>query len=222
MKTNCPSCWAPLEILPGSIEIVCSYCKTILFIERWVIKNTWEKSMIVPFPTIFSIGKYFFAVEESNSNDKIFWKSIEWLSEKEFRDNNYEDYIAKIYVYWHIRCTNDAWFWDKWFADIIYWKEKGKVMIEEDEWLISVYKRINSNIHVNNFEKIYDNFINWNLNSIDWYFINEAGIANIEWFEWQYDFFIWKKQLKYIKLIKSQNIYLWEYYWNNILDFKKI
>lgn len=71
MQNKCAWCGTSLELDVWLISIVCPYCKTISLVERWNLTSNWEKSFIMPFPTIFCIWKYFYAVESNNSNDKI-------------------------------------------------------------------------------------------------------------------------------------------------------
>jgi len=222
MQQNCPSCGAPLKIIPGAIEIVCPYCNTILLIQRWIIENTWEKSILIPFPTTFKIWEYFFAIEDNTSNDEIFWKKVKRLTEKEIRENNITNYITKIYVYWHISVQNNAWIWDKWFVNIIDWQSKGKIMLEEDEWLITAYERKHIKQNDDFFNQLYEKFYNQNIMSDNWFFLNEVWQAQINWFEWQYEFIIWKKYLKYIKWTLQNKITLLENYWGFTLYFNKI
>jgi LSD1 subclass zinc finger protein len=31
---NCPSCGAPLDVLPGTVEVVCPYCNTLILLQK--------------------------------------------------------------------------------------------------------------------------------------------------------------------------------------------
>jgi len=219
---NCPSCWNKIEVLPWAVQVVCPYCNTIILIEREKIEAIWKQSPIVPFPTMFSVWKYFYAVEDKNSNDVLRGINVKWFSEEDFYKEKLSSYLVKIYISWHIRCMNDSGFWDKWLGFVVddkksFFKDKN-IMIQEDEWLITAFNVIDADFVRWNFEKFYQNV--WDV--IDWYFVVESWICNVEGLEWQFNYpFLWEK-IQYVDLKKGNDYYLVEKIDSNILVFKKI
>jgi len=200
-QLTCPSCWAKINIVPGIISYVCSYCNTISLFERQTLTSTWEKSEIISFPTTIEYGKTIFAVKNNNSNDEIIWQKVEYFSEKEFNDKNLKDYLVKFYVYWHIRYTTDTSFFDKFFLRILDTElklDKNKdIIAEEDEGQIKLYyaEKLEDKWF---FEKLF----NSNKVNEEGFFIQEKWIQNIEWFEWWLPFEItWVKTSKYLNLV---------------------
>lgn len=207
MDLTCPACGANHEIKPGMISVVCEYCDTVSKIERDSLVDTWEKSAIMPFPTVFSVGSYFYAIENSNSNDKLFWESVEFLSDKDFYNRWLEDYIAKLYIYWQIRYTNEWWFWDDWFVRIVENKKdieiQNDLVISEDEGLITV-KKIKNIDDTEKYDPIFSKDI-WE--SVDWYFIQETWIADVEWYKWSFPFIVDdSSKNKYVDLLKDSKM----------------
>ena len=219
---TCPSCWNRIEVLPWTVEVVCPYCNTAILIQRDKIETIWKQTAIVPFPTTFEIWKYFYAVEDKNSNDVIWDYKVRWLSEEDKYKFKIEKFIVKVYISGHIRCMNDSGFWDKWFGFVIDDKlslfENKNVMIQEDEGLIAVFNITDEKIDNTKFEKLFENVGN----VVDWYFVNEAGVCNIEWIEWQFSYPILWKQIKYVDILRWKEYNLVENTWWNILFFKKI
>ena len=221
MSFICPSCWASLEVSVWLISTVCKYCNTISLVERNMLINTWEKSFIMPFPTVFEVGKYFFAVDDTSSNDKIWNIKVLYISEEEY-NKNYTQYRAKFYVYGQIRYTNDGWFWDDFFVRIIddtLKLDKNKdYILWENQWLINLYfiKKIYTDISQNVFNNEAGN--NWT-----WYFIQEVWTTTIEWFQGSFPFLVSiKDNSKYINLLKEWKLSQLKLIWNDILDYSGI
>ena len=60
MAFNCPVCGAPApENLQFAKLLVCSYCKTSLFLEDAAVKDIGIKSAIVEQPSIFQLGQHY-------------------------------------------------------------------------------------------------------------------------------------------------------------------
>lgn len=222
MNLTCPSCWASLEVSVWLISTVCKYCNTISMIQRDSLVSTSEKSFIMPFPTIFEVGKYFFAVNDINSNDKIWNKNVAYISEKEYNETNKQEYLAKFYVYGQIRYTNDWWFWDDFFVRIIDDKfnlDKNKeYILWENEGLINLYfiKKIHTDISQN----IFNSNIWWTRNS---FFVQENWTTNIEWFNWSFPFLVSiKDNSKYIILLKDWKQAQLKSIWNDILEYSGV
>jgi len=219
-QLTCPSCWAKVDVVPWIINYVCSYCNTILLFERQELKSTWEKSEIVPFPTTLRYWQTIFAVKNNESNDEILWKKVEYLSEKEFNEKNLKDYLAKFYVYGHIRYITDTSFYDKFFLRVLDSKiniNKNKDLIaEEDEGQIKLY-------YLDKLEDkwFFDKLFNSNKVNEEGFFIQEKWIQNIEWFEGWLPFEVtWIKTSKYLNLVwPGPKNYLVENYWNWIILF---
>lgn len=216
---NCPSCGAKIEFVPWMLTYACPYCGTISFFEKDILKETWQKSEIVPFPTTFEYWKNYFAVSSNDSNDKVWKYLVDWLSEKEFSDKKLNDYLLKVYVFGHIRYTNEWSFYDKFFLRILDDKlklDRNKNLIaEEDEWQIKLFY-----VEVLEDNWLFDDLFNFNWPYKDGFFIQEKWMQNIEWFEWWMPFNILNvKQSKYLNLVKKWwNNILIENYWNgNIL-----
>jgi len=214
-QLTCPSCWAKIDIVPWIVSYVCPYCNTILLFERQELKSTWEKSEIVPFPTTLKYWQTVFAVKNNDSNDQILWKKVGYFSEEEFNDKKLSNYLAKFYVYGHVRYITDNSFYDKFFLRVLDSKldiKKDKDLIaEEDEWQIKLYY----------LEKLEDKWFFEKLFNTDkvneeGFFIQEKWIQNIEWFEWWLPFEItWVKNSKYLNLVWPwPKNYLVENLWN--------
>lgn len=219
MSLNCPSCWSNLEIIPWLLSTVCKYCKTISMIERDHLVSTWEKSLIMPFPTVFWVGAYFYAILDETSNDKINWKKVTYISEQDFNKQNLKDYLLKIYVYGQIRYINDWWFFDDFFVRIIddkFWFDKNKeYILGENWWIINLY--IIQKIYTWVNESIFDSktWTTWNN-----YFVQEVWNTQIEWFEWSFPFCVGvKDNNKYINLLKDWKQTQFKSIWNDILQF---
>ena len=218
---NCPSCWAPLEVLPWAVEVVCSYCNTILLIQRDSIDVIWKQAPIVPFPTTFSIWKYFYAVEDNSSNDVIDGFKVSWLSDEEVYKSKVDNWLVKVYISWHIRCMNASWFWEKWFWWVVKDRkgifENKDIMIQEDEGLITVFN-VNSDLKIDDlkFKNLYQKVGS----VVDGYFVVESWICKIEGIEWQFNYPIYGDKIEYIDLKKWADHYLVEKTNTNVLVFK--
>ena len=207
---NCPSCWAKIEIEPWIVSYVCPYCKTISLFEHETLVSTGEKSEVTPFPTTLKYGKTFYVVKEKDSNNKIKWKNVEYLSEQEFSSKK-TSYLLKFYVYAHIRYRSENGIYDKFFLRILddelgldRWKD---LFIEEDEGQLKAY-------YLDFVEKdgTFDKIYNSNDAYVNWFFVQEKWIQQIEGFEWSFKFnIVWVKQTKYLNLINNWNFLLEEY-----------
>ena len=206
---NCPSCGAKVEFVPWMLTYACPYCGTISFFEKDVLKETWEKTEIVPFPTTFEYWKNYFAVKSNDNNDTIVWKQVDWLSEKEYNDKKLDSYLVKVYVFWHIRYTNEWSFYDKFFLRVLDDKlsldRNRNLLAEEDEGQIKLYYAEKETAD-GTFDEIFD--YNWPYKN--WFFIQEKWIQQIEWFEWSFPIdILWIKTSKYLNLVWT--------WWKNIL-----
>ncbi len=206
---NCPSCGAKVEFVPWMLTYACPYCGTISFFEKDVLKETWEKTEIVPFPTTFEYWKNYFAVKSNDNNDKIVWKQVDWLSEKEYNNKKLDSYLVKVYVFWHIRYTNEWSFYDKFFLRVLDDKlsldRNRNLLAEEDEGQIKLYYAEKETAD-GTFDEIFD--YNWPYKN--WFFIQEKWIQQIEWFEWSFPIdILWIKTSKYLNLVWT--------WWKNIL-----
>jgi len=222
MEITCPSCWAHYKIEPWMLSVVCKYCNTIIKIERNEVVATWEKSIILPFPTTFEVGKYFYAVKDKTSNDKLFWENVAYLSDEEFYKKNLKDFLIKIYVYGQIRYTNDGGFWDDWFVRIVKTTKNidtnKEFVIKENEWIISM--QYITDIKEKNYSDVLDKSV-WT--SYNWYFIQEKWIAKIEWFKWDFPFYIdSNKNSKYSILVWENEIIEYKTIWENLIISKSI
>lgn len=222
MEITCPSCWARHNIQAGMLSVVCEYCNNIMKIERDEVVETWQKSFILPFPTVFDVWKYFYVIENKKSNDKLFWKNVEYISDKELYERKLKDYIAKLYVYWQIRYTNDGWFWDDWFVRILENKKdidrNKNFVIKENEWLINIQyiSKIQEDINHEIFSKSV-----WL--SYNGYFIQEIWTASIEWFKWDFPFFVDNQDnSKYVDLVAQNTTAEYKIIWNNTLFLQGI
>jgi len=216
---NCPSCGSEIKIVPWITNYVCPYCGTISLFERDILKSTWEKSEIIPFPTTFEYGKIYFAVKSKDSNDMLWKYSVDWLNEKELNDKKIEEYLLKIYIFGHIRYHSEGSIYDKFFLRILSDKlelDRNKNLIaEEDEWQIKLY-------YIETLEDkwFFEELFNTNEPYKNGLFIQEKWIQEVEWFEWWIPFDVLNvKQSKYLNLVKKWwNNILIENYWNgNIL-----
>lgn len=219
MNLSCPSCWATLDVSVWLISTVCKYCNTISMIERDWLVSTGEKSFIMPFPTVFEVGKYFFAVTDSTSNDVISWKKVLYISEQEYNETKKEEYVAKFYVYGQIRYTNDWGFWDDFFVRVIDDKlsldKNREYILWENEGLISLYtiKKIHSDVNQN----VFDNQVGMSWNG---FFVQESGVTTIEWFNGSFPFVVSiKDSSKYITLLKDGKVSQLKSIWNDVLDY---
>lgn len=222
MKLTCQSCWAQVEIQAWMITHICKYCNTISIIEKNVLTNTWEKSIIIPFPSIFEIWKYIYLVNDNYSNDKIREKNVTYLDEKQFYESKSKDYLLKIYIYWQIRYLSDWWFWDDYFVRVIenkfemdYQKE---YVLSENQWLISL--NILNKTYTNVSLEIFNSWVwsNWNN-----YFIQEKWEYKIEWFAWSFPFIVKKSDIsKYIVLLKDKKQTQLKCISNNIIQLTSI
>ena len=215
---NCPSCWAKIDIEPWMVNYVCPYCKNVLMFEHEKLETTWEKSEIVPYPTTFEYWKIFYVIEEKNSNDIMLWKNVEYISEKDFNDKKLTKFLTKFYVYGQIRYVNEASMYNKFFLRILddkIWLDKNKKLFaEEDEGQIKLYY-----LDIVEKDGSFDKIFSSDKEFVDWFFVQEKWIQNIEWFLWWFDFEIINvKQTRYLNLIWNwwKNILLEEYP-NNIL-----
>ena len=218
MNLTCPSCWYSLDVKVWLVSTVCKYCNTISMIERDSLVSTWEKSFIMPFPTVFEEGKYFFAVIDNTSNDKILDKKVLYVWEEEFSKNTW-DYLVKFYVYGQIRYTNDWGFFDDFFVRIIDDKinldRNKEYILWENEWLINllIIKKIHTDINQDVFESTAWN--TWNN-----YFVQEVWNTNIEWFSGSFPFIVSvKDKSKYINLLKDWKHFQLKSIWNEIIEF---
>jgi LSD1 subclass zinc finger protein len=98
MIVSCPSCGNKIDVMPGAVEVVCPYCNTIILIQREQIVSLGKQAPIVPFPTTFSVGKNFYAVEDEGSNDILANKKVSWYSEEDFYKNKFDNYLVKVYI----------------------------------------------------------------------------------------------------------------------------
>jgi len=206
---HCPSCGNKIEIFPWITNYVCPYCWTISLFKHDILKDTWEKSEIIPFPTTFEYWKTYFAISSKDSNDIINWKQVDWFNEKEFNDKKLNDYLVKVYVFWHIRYHSEWSIYDKFFLRILDDKlklDKNKnLIVEEDEWQIKLY-------YIDTLEDkwFFEEIFNTKEVNKNWLFIQEKWIQEIEWFEWWIPFDILNiKESKYLNLVKK--------WWKNIL-----
>lgn len=203
MSLSCPSCWASLDFSVWMLSNVCNYCKTILLIDRWVYVNTWEKTFIMPFPTIFKVWKYFYAIQNNSSNDTILWKKVLYVSEEEFKKSWQRDFLLKIYISGQIRYVSDGWFFDDYFIKIID-SNLGldinkNYTLTENEWLI-VFSYV-KNIYTDISQEIFESPV-WTI--CNNYFLQEQWKLNLEWFEWSFPFLISSKDVsKYVILLKD-------------------
>jgi len=200
---NCPSCGAKIDIVPWIITYTCPYCNTISFFDKEELKNTWEKSEIIPFPTTFDYWKTYFAIKNKTSNDIINWKKVTYLSEEEFSKLSKKEFLAKFYVFWHIRYTTDTSFYDKFFLrildDNLKLDRNKNLIVEEDEWQIKLY-------YIDKVEDkwFFDEMFKWPNISKDGYFIQEKWVQKIEWFVWWIPFdFVGVKENRYLNLVWS-------------------
>lgn len=216
MEFTCPSCWSKHTIQPGMLSLVCQYCNSVSIVERDILVETWQKSLILPFPTVFSVGKNFYVILNNSSNDKFLKKKVEYISEEEFYHKKLKDYFAKVYVYGQIRYVNDGGFWDDWFVRILDCKEKTdsnkSYILKEDEWLI--YLQYIKSIDNNNQNTEVLNAEAWS--SYEWLFVQESWTCKIEWFSWSFPFLLqWQQESKYVNLIWKDQILevkqIWEY-----------
>jgi len=222
MEITCPSCWAKHTIQPGMLSVVCEYCNAIIKIERKQVVETWEKSLILPFPTTFEAWKYFYVIKDNNSNDKLFSKNVSYISDKELYERKFKDFLMKIYVFWQIRYTNDGGFWDDWFVKIIESKQhidKNKdFVIKEDEWLINM--QYITDIKKSKNHEIFSKSA-WL--SYNWYFIQEIWTASIEWFKWDFPFYISNQNdSKYVILVSENKTMEYKTIWDNLIISKNI
>lgn len=222
MVYNCPWCGYWLDVTMWAVSLVCKYCKTISLIERWNLVNTGEKSTIMPFPTIFSVGKYFYGIKNLNSNDTFAWEKVCYISEEDFRDSEQKDFILKLYIYGQIRYINDGWFWDDYFVRIIESSkeiDKNKeYILTENEWLIQILyiKKIHSDVPQNVFDT--QVWTTWN-----WFFVQESGNTKIEGFEWSFPFLVSiKDNSKYVVLLKEWKTTALKSIWNDVLEYSGI
>lgn len=228
MQQPCVSCGAQLDIEAGDVSVVCKYCDTILLVERGVLTDSGQKSQIMSFPTMFEIGKNFFAVLSSESNDKIWWVWVDYFAEEDFRKSWKKVHLVKLYVSGQIRYTNDWWFWDDWVVLISDLKannlgiDKAKQLIlQEDEWIISIFelewsgydeKSKKDFTEINSF----DLWKNWN-----WYFIQEKWVANVEWIKWNFPFFISNpKKVEYIDMFQKWKLTMIKRIGDSVLHYK--
>lgn len=222
MNLTCPSCWASLDVSVWLVSTVCKYCNTISMIERNSLVSTWEKSFIMPFPTVFEVGKYFFAVSDDTSNDKIWDKKVLYISEQEYSETKKQEYLVKFYVYWQIRYNNDWWFWDDFFVRIIDDKfnlDKNKeYILWENEGLINLYyiKKIYTDIPQN----VFDSSVWWTWNG---FFVQENWTTTIEWFNWSFPFIVSvADNSKYINLLKDWKQTQLKSIWNDVLEYNGV
>lgn len=219
MSLNCPGCGAWLDITMWAVSLVCPYCKTILLVERWNLVNTGEKSSIMPFPTVFSVGKYFYAIKDSASNDSFAGEKVCYQSEEDFRSTGNTDFVLKIYVYGQVRYVNDGGFWDDYFVRIIESKkeiDKNKeYILSENEGLIqlSFIKKIHTDVPQNVFDTPVWN--TWN-----GFFVQESGTTQIEGFEWNFPFQVSAKDSsKYVILLKDGKTAALKSIGNDVLEY---
>lgn len=222
MSLKCPSCWASLELSVWLLSTVCQYCNTISLIERDTLVSTGEKSFIMPFPTVFEVGKYFYAVADSTSNDVISGKKVLYMSEQEYSESKREDFLAKLYVYGQIRYTNDGGFWDDFFVRVIDDKlsldKNREYILWENEGLITLYtiKTIHTDVPQNVFEISPGN--TWN-----GFFVQESGTTTIEWFHGSFPFLVSvKDSSKYVNLLKDGKIAQLKAIGNDVLEFSGV
>ncbi len=199
---NCPSCGAKIQIVPGIITYVCPYCNTILTFQQEELATTGGKSQIIPFPTTFKVNEIFYAIKDSSSNDEIAWIKVKWLSEKEYTQLKPKSYIGKFQVIWQIRYNTENALYDKFFLRILddkTWLDKNKILLaEEDEWQILLY-------YVENVEDkwTFDKFYNLKNPVINWFFIQEVWVQQVEGFNWAIPLtnILWVKASKYVNMI---------------------
>lgn len=196
---SCPHCGAPQDIVLGTKQLVCPYCQTTLFLRHDVLHTDGIKAGVVPFPTVFSVGKKFYAVSDSTSNDMIAHHSVRYISEQEWSSFGWS-IVLSFYVYGHIRVYNDAGFRDRRFVRVFNDTDHlsnvtdlhNDLFLEEDEWLISLYV-IDSITSAwdragdkGNKNTITNKHKTWLVGkTYQWKMIQETGQAHIEWWEWQ-------------------------------------
>ncbi|MBS8121607.1 hypothetical protein [Candidatus Vampirococcus lugosii] len=222
MEITCPSCGARHNIQAGMLSVVCEYCNNIMKIERDEVVETGQKSFILPFPTVFDVGKYFYVIENKKSNDKLFGKNVEYISDKELYERKLKDYIAKLYVYGQIRYTNDGGFWDDWFVRILENKKdidrNKNFVIKENEGLINIQyiSKIQEDIN----HEIFSKSVGLSYNG---YFIQEIGTASIEGFKGDFPFFVDNQDnSKYVDLVAQNTTAEYKIIGNNTLFLQGI
>lgn len=222
MFLKCPWCGVSIDITIWAISLVCPYCKTILLVERWNLVNTWEKSTIMPFPTVFNVGKYIYAIKDPSSNDTFANEKICYVSEENFRSSEQKNFVLKLYIYGQIRYINDGWFWDDYFVRVIESSkeiDKGKdYILSENEWLIqfSFIKKIHTDVPQNVFDTSV--WSTWN-----GFFVQESGYMQIEGFEWNFPFLVSSKDTsKYVLLLKDGKTTALKSIGNRVLEYSWI
>ncbi|MDD5769855.1 MAG: hypothetical protein PHE25_02715 [Candidatus Gracilibacteria bacterium] len=221
MNLTCPSCGSSLGISVGLVSTVCPYCNTISMIDRNNLVSTGEKSFIMPFPTVFEVGKYFFAISDLTSNDKIGDKKVLYIGEEEY-NKNYTEYLAKFYVYGQVRYTSDGGFFDDFFVRIIDDKfnlDKNKqYILGENEGLINLFfiKKIHTDVPQNVFESSVGG--TWNS-----FFVQENGTTTIEGFNGSFPFVVSvKDSSKYITLLKDGKQTQLKSIGNDVLEYSGV
>ncbi len=213
---NCVHCGAPHNILPGTKQLVCSYCKTVLFFRHDVLQTDWVKWWVLPFPTMFAIGKKYYVVLDNTSLHTIANKNIRYYNEQEWAkiwQQNTNKLLMELYVYGHCRLVNDGGFWEQRFvrplsvdAQIIIPKQKD-LLLEEDEWQITMYA-------VSSITEVWSNHaVQKNSTLLDWMFVQDSGTAQLEWWEWQLLFaFDTSKHITYYRLENNKTSRIIDYY----------
>lgn len=204
------------------LSIVCNYCNTISFVQRETLVTTGSKSFIIPFPTVFEVWKVFYAVQNNSSNDKIWNKNVEYISQQEFTNSSSKEFLIKLFVYWQMRYSNDAGFWDDFFVRIvdstIEFNKNIDYVIWENEWLINLYSFKRKE------QTSWDDIFNRTVWTIwNWYFIQEVWDMDFEWFSWSFPFLATdSKSIKYINLLKDKKQLQIKLVWNEVLEFETV
>lgn len=218
MKFTCPSCWSKHQIQAGMLSIVCQYCNSVSKVERDVLVETWEKSIILPFPTLFSVWKVFYAIAWDSFNSKFIDENVEYISEEEFYRRKLKDYLVKIYIAWEVRYLNDWWFRDDWFVRVLDSKiniDLSKdLILTESEWLISsmYIKKISDTIQGS---EIMDYEV-WS--TYEWLFVQETWKFKVEWFSWSFPILIdWQKEGRFVSLVWEDMRFEFKQIWDYVL-----